>query len=106
MTLDHLQTDVESAARELGEECTVELDTETRNELALLSAAYGTADPGELLRRAVHELFRQQVETGNVDFHLRSEYDCTYDEYLSGMTFAEMTGQQAPEPNDDRRYQF
>ena len=106
MTLDHLQTDVENAARDLGDECTVVLDAETRNELALLSAAYGTDDPAELFRRAIHGLFQRQVETGNIDFHLRSEYDCTYDEYLSGMTFAEMTGQQAPEPNDDRRYQF
>ncbi|MDZ7745753.1 MAG: hypothetical protein U5K28_04225 [Halobacteriales archaeon] len=107
MTLEHLQTDVENAARDVGDECTVELDAETRNELALLSAAYGTDEPSELFRRAIHGLFQRQVETGNIDFHLRSEYDCTYDEYLSGMTFAEMTGQnQMPEPNDDRRYQF
>jgi hypothetical protein len=54
-------------------------------------------------------LFQTAVETGNLDFHLRSGYDVTYDEYLSGMTFEEMTGaDQFPQSGDpdDRRYQF
>lgn len=107
MTLDHLTTDVEDAYRELGEQLDVSLDRETRNELALLTAAYDPESTDELVRRAVHELFQRAVETGNLDFHLRSSYDCTYDEYLSGMTYEEMTGQnQYPELDDDRRYQF
>ncbi|WP_255195586.1 hypothetical protein [Halorarius litoreus] len=107
MTLDHLNTDVTDAYSDLGEELDVSLDRETRNELALLVSAYDPDDPDELVRRAVHELFQRAVETGNLDFHLRSTYDCTYDEYLSGMTYAEMTGQnQYPDLDDDRRYQF
>ncbi|MFC7177680.1 hypothetical protein [Halosegnis marinus] len=105
MSLDHLFTDVDNAAADLGDEVAVELDAETRNELALLSAAYGTDDPDELLRRAVHGLFQRVVETGNIDFHLRSEYDCTYDEFLAGMSYDEMAGGY-PESDDDRRYQF
>jgi hypothetical protein len=52
--------------------------------------------------------FQTAVETGNLDFHLRNAYDVTYDEYLSGMTFEEMTGGQFPQQQqkDDRRYQF
>ncbi|WP_254841294.1 hypothetical protein [Natronomonas marina] len=109
MGLDDLSTDVETAYADLGEELSVELDAETRNELAMLTAAYGPDDPDELLRRAVHMLFQSAVETGNLDFHLRSGYDVTYDEYLSGMTYDEMTGGDAfpqPDTNDDRRYQF
>jgi hypothetical protein len=107
MTLDHLNTDVQDAYSDLGEDLDVALDRETRNELALLTAAYDPESTDELVRRAVHELFRRAVETGNLDFHLRSTYDCTYDEYLSGMTYEEMTGQnQYPELDDDRRYQF
>jgi hypothetical protein len=107
MTLDHLDTDVKDAYSDLGEDLDVALDRETRNELALLTAAYDPESTDELVRRAVHELFKRAVETGNLDFHLRSSYDCTYDEYLSGMTYEEMTGQnQYPELDDDRRYQF
>jgi hypothetical protein len=107
MTLDHLNTDVQDAYSDLGEDLDVALDRETRNELALLTAAYDPESADELVRRAVHELFQRAVETGNLDFHLRSTYDCTYDEYLSGMTYEEMTGQnQYPELDDDRRYQF
>ena len=108
MGLDDLSADIEATYADLGEELTVELDAETRNELAMLSAAYGPDDTGELVRRAVHTLFRTAVETGNLDFHLRSGYEVTYDEYLSGMTFDEMTGNEFPQPdqNDDRRYQF
>jgi len=109
MGLDDLSADIETTYGDLGETMTVDLDAETRNELAMLSAAYGPDDPDELVRRAVHMLFQTAVDTGNLDFHLRSGYDVTYDEYLSGMTYEEMTGaDQFPQPdqNDDRRYQF
>ncbi|WP_254278828.1 hypothetical protein [Haloarcula marina] len=109
MTLEDLQDDVEARYAELDEELPVGLDRETRNELAMLSAAMDPEDADELVRRAVHMLFQSAVERGTLDFHLRSGYDCTYDEYLSGMTFDEMTGaSQFPQQqdNDDRRYQF
>jgi hypothetical protein len=109
MALEDLSTDVEAAYADLGEELTVELDAETRNELAMLAAAYEPDETDELLRRAVHVLFQTAVDTGNLDFHLRRGYEVTYDEYLSGMTYDEMTGaDQFPqaEQNDDRRYQF
>lgn len=109
MSLEDLTEDVEAQYSDLGEDLSVELDRETRNELAMLTAAFDPDDPDELLRRAVHMLFQTAVETGNLDFHLRSGYDTTYDEYLSGMSFEEMTGgSQFPQPqqNDDRRYQF
>ena len=108
MSLEDLRTDVEERYSDLGEELTVSLDRETRNELALLSVALEPDDTDELLRRAVHMLFQTTVETGRLDFNLRRGHDVTYDEYLSGMTFEEMTGGQFPQPqqNDDRRYQF
>jgi hypothetical protein len=59
------------------------------------------------VRRAVHLLFQSTTDTGRLDFHLRSAYDVTYDEYLSGMTFDEMAGGTQFQGNDDdRRYQF
>ncbi len=109
MSLEELTDDVEDQYGALGDELAVGLDRETRNELAMLSAAFEPDETDELVRRAVHMLFQTAVETGNLDFHLRSGYDLTYDEYLSGMTFEEMTGGgQFPQPqqNDDRRYQF
>jgi len=109
MSLDDLQADIEDEYTDLGDEVAVSLDRETRNELAMLNAAFDPEGTDELLRRAVHMLFQSAVETGNLDFHLRSEYDVTYDEFLSGMTFDEMTGaNQFPQQqqNDDRRYQF
>ena len=110
MSLDDLQDEVEAEYADLGDELAVGLDRETRNELAMLNAAFDPEESDELLRRAVHMLFQTAVETGNIDFHLRSEFDVTYDEYLSGMTYEEMTGggQQFPQAqqNDDRRYQF
>jgi len=109
MTLDELTEDVSDRYSDLGDELTVSLDRETRNELALLTTALEPEETDELLRRAVHMLFQTAVETGTMDFHLRSGYDCTYDEYLSGMTFEDMTGaSQFPQAqqNDDRRYQF
>ncbi|QIO23179.1 hypothetical protein [Haloarcula sp. JP-L23] len=109
MTLEDLQDDVEERYAEFGEELSVSLDGETRNELAMLSVALDPEDTDELVHRAVHMLFQSMVDRGQLDFHLRSSYDATYDEYLSGMTFDEMTGgNQFPqaEDNDDRRYQF
>lgn len=109
MTLADLQEEVQEQYTELDAELPVSLDRETRNELAMLTVALDPEDTDELVRRAIHMLFQSTVERGTLDFHLRSGYDCTYDEYLSGMTFDEMTGgNQFPQPqdNDDRRYQF
>jgi hypothetical protein len=110
MGLDELSVDVEDAYGALGEELAVELDAETRNELAMLASAYDPDGTDELVRRAVHMLFQTAVETGNLDFHLRSGYDVTYDEYLAGMTFDEMTGggsfPQGTGDDNARRYQF
>ena len=109
MSLDDLSDDVSERYSDVGEELSVSLDRETRNELAMLTTAFDPDDSDELVRRAIHTLFQTAVETGNLDFHLRSAYDCTYDEYLSGMTFEDMTGaNQFPQAqeNDDRRYQF
>ena len=109
MSLDELSESVQDNYAELDEELAVTTDRETRNELAMLEAALDPEDTDELLRRAVHMLFQSTVETGTLDFHLRTEYDVTYDEYLSGMTFDEMTGaDQFPNQGDpdDRRYQF
>jgi len=108
MSLEDLTDDVEDRYADFGDGLAVELDRETRNELAMLAAALEPDEPDELLRRAVHMLFQTAVETGKLDFHLRSGYDVTYDEFLSGMTFDEMTGGGFPQQqqNDDRRYQF
>jgi hypothetical protein len=108
MSLEDLTEDVQARYSDLGDDLAVSLDRETRNELAMLSVALEPEGTDELVRRAVHMLFQTAVETGNLDFHLRSGYDATYDEYLSGMSFEEMAGGQFPQPqqNDDRRYQF
>jgi len=109
MSLDDLTDDVQAAYADLDEETSVTFDRETRNELAMLQAALDPEDSDELVRRAVHLLFQTTVDRGTLDFHLRSAYDVTYDEYLSGMTFDEMTGaDQYPSSGDpdDRRYQF
>jgi hypothetical protein len=109
MSLDDLADDVEGRYSELGDQVTVDLDRETRNELAMLTVALEPEETDELLRRAIHMLFQTAVETGNLDFHLRSGYEATYDEYLTGMSFEEMTGGgQFPQAQqkDDRRYQF
>ncbi|HET7324558.1 MAG TPA: hypothetical protein VFJ06_09515 [Halococcus sp.] len=111
MSLDDLTDDIESRYGDLGDQITMGLDRETRNELALLTTALDPDDTDELLRRAVHMLFQTSVETGRLDFHLRSGYDVTYDEYLTGMTYDEMAGgmgiQQGQQGQDDvRRYQY
>ncbi|EMA53292.1 MULTISPECIES: hypothetical protein [Halococcus] len=109
MSLDDLTEEIESRYDDLGDETTVGLDRETRNELALLQSAFDPDDADELLRRAVHQFFQTTVETGRLDFHLRSGYDVTYDEYLSGMTYDEMTGDVglSDQAQDDvQRYQY
>ncbi|MXR19421.1 hypothetical protein [Halobacterium bonnevillei] len=104
MSLDDLETDVELASDDLDDY--EFLDRESRQELAMLSAALD-ADTDELLRRAVHVLFQSTTETGRLDFHLRSTYGVTYDEYLSGMTYDQMAGgTEFQQSDDDRRYQF
>jgi hypothetical protein len=109
MSLDDLSAAIGEQYSDLGEDLTVGLDRETRNELAMLSVAMEPDDPDELIRRAVHMLFQTQVDTGTLDFHLRSGYDVTYDEYLIGATMdTYIDSGQFPQPdqNDDRRYQF
>ena len=109
MSLEDLTEDVEDQYADLGDEIDVELDRETKNELAMLSVAFEPDEMDELVRRGIHMLFQTTVDTGKLDFHLRSSHGVNYDEYLSGMTFEDMTGgNQFPQPqqNDDRRYQF
>jgi len=105
MSLDELSESVQSQYAGLDEDLAVSLDRETRNELAMLLAATGHDSADELVRRGIHTLFQHTVETGTLDFHLRSGYDVTYDEYLSGLTYDEMTGTPTRQ-DDDRRYQF
>ena len=107
MSLEDLSDDIETAYGDLGDELAVSLDRETRNELAMLETILEPDETDELVRRAIHMLFQTAVDTGTMDFHLRSGYEVTYDEFLSGMTFEEMTGQnQYPQMDDERRYQF
>ena len=103
MTLDDLNDATERAADDLGDSVTLDLDRETRNELAMLSAAFG-ADPAEIVRRCVHRFFRSTVDSGDLDFHLRQGYDVTYDEFLAGMTYDDVDQSGLPAPDDDRRY--
>lgn len=106
MSLDDLNADVQDAYGDLGDGLTVDLDRETRNELAMLLAAFD-GDEGELVRRAIHALYRSTVDTGDLDFHLRQGYDVTYDEFLSGMSYDEVAGgSYGGGSDDDRRYQF
>jgi hypothetical protein len=107
MSLDDLSSEIESTSANLGDELPVALDAETRTELAMLTTALGPDEPDEIVRRAVHLLFQRTVETGQLDFHLRAGFDVTYDEYLSGMTYEDMTGgYQPPSDGNERRYQF
>ncbi|MFC6904162.1 hypothetical protein [Halalkalicoccus tibetensis] len=108
MSLDDFTTDVESAYSELDDELSVSLDSQTKNELAVLSATLGPESTDDLVRRAVHLLFQSTTDSGQLDMHLRRNYDVTYDEYLSGMTYEEMSGGVSPSQPDDkeRRYQF
>ncbi|MCU4924647.1 hypothetical protein OB905_01425 [Halobacteria archaeon AArc-dxtr1] len=107
MSLDELTDETTERYAALGDELSVTLDRETRNELALLETALGPDETDELVRRAIHMLFQSTVDTGALDFHLRSGFDVTYDEYLSGMSYEEMSGaNQYPTMDDERRYQF
>jgi hypothetical protein len=109
MSLDELSTDVESAYADLDDEFPVSLDSQTKTELALLTAALGPEETDELVRRAIHLLFQTTADSGTLDLHLRQGYDVTYDEYLSGMTYEEMSGGSVQQPatdDNDRRYQF
>jgi hypothetical protein len=92
MSLDDLTDAVESATADLGDVVDLELDRETRHELAMLTAATGD-DPDSLLERAIHLLFQTTVDTGKLDFHLRNEFDVTYDEFLAGITYEETQDQ-------------
>ena len=106
MSMEELRTDVKDVYAELDDEHAVDLDRETKNELAMLAAVFGT-DTDELVRRGIHALFRATVDTGDMDFQLRNGYDLTYDEYLMGMTYDEMTGaDRYPQRDDERRYQM
>lgn len=108
MSLDELTEDVEETYESLDEEISLDLDDDTRQELTMLMAALDK-DEGDLIEQAVRLLFQSTVETGKLDFHLRSAYDVTYDEYLSGMTYEEMGGgieYPQQQQNDERRYQF
>ncbi|GGN15734.1 hypothetical protein [Halarchaeum nitratireducens] len=108
MTLDDLVDDVQSTNREL-KDADFALDRESRTELAMLVAALDPEDADELVRRAIHALFDSYVQSGKLDFALRSAYDTTYDEYLAGMSYDEMAGSRQEFPQDDdegRRYQY
>ena len=107
MRLDDLTENVQDSYHTIDDEVSVSLDREAQNELALLEAALDPEDTDELVRRAIHLFFQTTVDSGKLDFQLRSEYDATYDEFLSGMTFEQMTGaDQYPSMDDERRYQF
>jgi len=109
MSLDNLTEDVEETYESLDEDLALDLDDDTRRELTMLMAAMDKEDPQDLIEEAVRLLFQSSVETGKLDFHLRSAYDVTYDEYLSGMTYDEMGGgieYPQQQQKDERRYQF
>ncbi|XVH31847.1 hypothetical protein ACNS7O_01315 [Haloferacaceae archaeon DSL9] len=107
MGLDELNADIEAAYGEFDDEVTVDLDRETKNELAMLSAAFGGDDPAELVRRSIHLLYRQTVDSGDLDFHLRTAYDLTYDEYLAGVTYDDMAGSDTlPSLDENNRYRL
>jgi hypothetical protein len=102
VSLDDLDDALTEHTRALGDDLTVALDRETRQELAFLLAAFD-GDPEELVRRGVHTLFRSAVDTGDVDFHLRGAFDVTYDEYLAGVTYDD-AAEPGRRQDDDRRY--
>lgn len=107
MTIEELSADVSEEYDAMDDHITVDLDRQSKHELAMLRAVMGTEALDELVRRGIHVLFQGTVDMGGLDFHLRQEYDLTYDEYLSGMTYNEMRGgSYSPPTEDDRRYQF
>jgi hypothetical protein len=119
MSLEDLSDDVERVYDDL-EGFEADLDEETRREFTMLVAALDPDDPADLIQRAVHLLFQTTVDTGKLDFHLRSTYNVTYDEYLAGMSYDDMSGMAGMpgygggtgsgagtgDDEDDRRYQF
>jgi hypothetical protein len=106
MSLEDLEDDIEANYGDLPATLEVPLDRETKHEMAMLTAVLD-GDRADLVQRAIHILFQTTVEAGKLDFHLRNEYGVTYDEYLAGMTYDDMTGaDQFPQSDDDRRYQF
>ena len=109
MSLDDLTDDVEETYEDVDEQLDIDLDEGTQRELTMLLTALDAEDAEDVLEEAVSLLFQSTVESGKLDFHLRSAYDVTYDEYLSGMTYEEMTGgAQFPQAQqkDERRYHF
>ena len=107
MSLDELTEEVAAQYSDLDDAVEVDIDRETKNELAMLAAAFDVDDPAELFVRGVHLLYRQTVDTGDLDFHLRSGFNVTYDEYLSGMSYEEMTGESTlPSLDDSNRYRM
>lgn len=102
MGLDELDAQVERNRRALGDEITVPLDGQTRDELALLAAVLGT-DADEVARRAVHEHLRVLLGNQILDAHLRQKYDVTYDEYLVGQEMDDFQGEQGAARDDDGR---
>lgn len=107
MSLEAFSQAVDDRYRSIGTELTVSLDDQTRTELAVLAAAVEPESMDELVRRAVHLLTRDAIERGDVDMLLRRRHDVTYDEYLAGMTYDEMAGENpTPAADDDRRYRF
>lgn len=108
MGLQDLNGEVKSAYSDLDDETTVELGREAKHELAMLIAALDE-DEEDLIERAVHLLFQTSIDTAKLDFHLRGEYDVTYDEYLMGATMDSYMEQGQPGGQDDRdnrRYQM
>ncbi|MFP4590688.1 MAG: hypothetical protein ACLFMX_01515 [Halobacteriales archaeon] len=106
MSLDAFAEAVDERYRGLDDAVTVDLDEQTRTELAVLLAAFEPTSVGEVVRRAVHLLARDAIDRGQVDLQLRRRHDITYDEYLAGMTYDEMAGEVPTSEPDDRRYRF
>jgi hypothetical protein len=90
VTLENLTDDVEQTYAELAD---VDVDEEARRELTMLATAFDADDPAALVERAIHLLFQTSVDTGRLDFHLRS-------------TYVEMAGAPPAPDDDERRYQF
>lgn len=107
MSLEAFSRAVDDRYRSIGSEVTVSLDERTRTELAVLAATFEPESMDDLVRRAVHLLTRDAIDRGDVDMVLRRRHDVTYDEYLAGMTYEEMAGENPkPAADDDRRYRF
>jgi hypothetical protein len=109
MSLEDLNADIEAAYADLDDELTVEIGREAKHELAMLIAALDD-DAGDLVERAISLLFQTSIDTAKLDFHLRGEYDITYDEYLMGATMDTYMegggGYSQQDDSDNRRYQM